>query len=57
MFLMCLVLRAARHDRRMSVMYVCMYGKVESMPLPDKEIYTIDYDPTRVVTLAFSSNR
>jgi len=34
----------------------CKSGKVESMPLSDKEIYTFDYDPTRGVTLAFSSN-
>ena len=30
---------------------LCMNGKVESIPLPDKEIYTFDYDPTRGVTL------
>src|SRR6185437_15934111 len=34
-----------------------MYGKVESMPLSDKEIYTFDYDLTSGVTLSFSSNR
>jgi hypothetical protein len=54
MFLVCLVLRVASHDRRMSL---CMYGKVESMPLSDKEIYTFDYDLTSGVTLSFSSNR
>jgi len=36
---------------------LCMYGKVESMPLSDKEIYTFDYDLTSGVTLSFSSNR
>ena len=35
----------------------CMNGKVESMPLSDKEIYTFDYDPIHGVTSAFPSNR
>ncbi|HMH09767.1 MAG TPA: hypothetical protein VK553_03605 [Candidatus Nitrosopolaris rasttigaisensis] len=35
----------------------CMNGKVESMPLSDKEIYTFRYDAIRGVTLAFKSNR
>ncbi len=40
----------------------CMYGKVESMPLSDNEIYTfrydtIRYDTIRGVTLEFASNR
>jgi hypothetical protein len=35
----------------------CMNGKVESMPLSDKEIYTFRYDSIRGVTLAFKSNR
>jgi hypothetical protein len=34
-----------------------MNGKVESMPLSDKEIYTFDYDPIHGVTSAFPSNR
>jgi len=35
----------------------CMNGKVESMPLSDKEIYTFRYDAIRGVTFAFKSNR
>jgi hypothetical protein len=35
----------------------CVNGKVESMPLSDKEIYTFRYDAIRGVTLAFKSNR
>jgi hypothetical protein len=31
----------------------CMNGKVESMPLSDKEIYTFRYDAIRGVTLEF----
>lgn len=35
----------------------CMNGKVESMPLSDKVIYTFGWNAIRGVTLAFSSNR
>ena len=31
----------------------CMNGRVESMPLSDKEIYTFRYDTIRGVTLEF----
>ena len=31
----------------------CMNGRVESMPLSDKEIYTFRYDAIRGVTLEF----
>jgi hypothetical protein len=35
----------------------CIHGKVESMPISDKEVYVFSYDVIRGVTLEFITNR
>jgi len=42
------------YGSRISKCPACNEGKVESIPISDNDVYRLDYDPKRGITLEFS---